>query len=226
MTVSPPEDLTIAGYTFTSEEIDAAREYENEIAAFERADAEKGIPQDAVVFLGSSTFTLWLSLVRRFAPVVPDVSVLNRGFGGARVSDSLYYIERVLLPYAPRLVVFYAGDNDLALGKSPARVLDGTRAICERTWQEFPETKFFIISVKPSPSRWNIYGEQTETNDMLRKYCASDDRLTYIDIVTPMLDNNGQLQPDLYVPDELHLSPAGYKIWQDTITPHLAALAR
>jgi lysophospholipase L1-like esterase len=212
-------------YTFTAEEIESARGFESEIADFERGDAKNGAPQNAVVFLGSSTLRLWINLVRNFAGVLPDVPILNRGFGGSQVSDSLFYIERVLLPYAPRAVVFYAGDNDLAHGKTPQRVFEGTRALCERTWQDFPETKFFLVSVKPSPSRWNIFDLQTEANDLLREYCAGDARLKFVDIVTPMLSADGALRPELYVADELHLSLAGYRIWREVLAPHLAALA-
>jgi lysophospholipase L1-like esterase len=211
-------------YIFTSAEIESARSYENEIAAFESSDVKSGVTSGGVVFLGSSTFTLWLSLVRTFQNVVPCLPLFNRGFGGSEVSDSLYYCERVLLPLAPRAVFFYAGDNDLAHGKSPQRVLDGTKALCERTWQSLPDTKFFLVSVKPSPSRWHIFDLQIQTNELLRAYCADDGRLTFVDITTPMLDKNGEIRPELYVADELHLSLAGYRIWREVFTPYLAAL--
>jgi lysophospholipase L1-like esterase len=216
--------FAVGGYSFTPEEIEAAQSFEESIAAFERDDAQNGPPRGAVVFLGSSTFTLWLSLVRSFTDVLPGVPILNHGFGGSQVSDSLFFVKRVLLPYAPRAVVFYAGDNDLAHGKSPQRVFDGTRALCERTWQDFPNAKFFLVSVKPSPSRWNIFDQQTATNHLLREYSESDARLTFVDIVTPMLNADGELRPELYVADELHLSSAGYRIWREVLTPYLAAL--
>lgn len=214
----------VGDYIFTSAEIESALCYENDIAAFESSNAQKGDPQGGVVFLGSSTFTLWLSLVRAFRDAVPGVPLFNRGFGGSKVSDSLFYWERVLLPLTPRAVFFYAGDNDLEHGKSPQCVVEGTKALCERTWQSLPDTKFFLVSVKPSPARWHIFDLQTQTNELLRAYCADDGRLTFVDITTPMLNENGGIRPELYVADELHLSLAGYRIWREVFTPYLAAL--
>jgi lysophospholipase L1-like esterase len=223
LTHNPTGVLRVGDYEFTPEEIEAARGFEESITLFEERDEKRGVERDGVLFLGSSTFTLWLGVARDFSSALPGVSIVNRGFGGSQVSDSLYFLDRVLLPYAPRTVVFYAGDNDLAHGKSPRRVFDGTHALIEKTWQEYPETKFLLVSVKPSPSRWNIFDLQTETNKMLQEYSASDARLTYVDIVAPMLTPEGELRPELYVEDQLHLTRAGYKIWREVLAPHLQA---
>src|SRR5436305_5469999 len=93
--------------------------FENEIRAFEQADAKSPPPKDAVLFLGSSSIRLWKTLEQD----MPGMKVINRGFGGSQVSDSVRYADRIVLPYRPKLIVFYAGDNDIAAGKSPQRVL-------------------------------------------------------------------------------------------------------
>ena len=103
-----------------------------------------------MVFVGSSSIRLWKDLEQQF-----DASqmIVKRGFGGSRMSDCANYVGRLVVPYKPHLVVVYAGDNDLAEGRSPQEVLASFRRFVAGVRKALPETRIAYLSIKPSPRR-------------------------------------------------------------------------
>lgn len=191
--------------------------FEPEIRKFEEADRAAPPPKDVVVFTGSSSIRRWDTLAGDF----PNVPVLNRGFGGSEASDVVRYADRVILAYHPARVVFYAGDNDLARGKTPSQIAADVRRLWEAISAKRSDTRMAIISVKPSLARWALVERTRETNELLRTFAASDRRLTYVDVFTPMIGADGKPIPELFVEDGLHLNAAGYRIWTAALTPFL-----
>ena len=185
------------------------------IDKFTAADAAHPPPRGAVVFVGSSSIVKWASLQQDF----PRHTVVNRGFGGSELADSVFYADRIVIPYAPRTVVLYAGDNDLKNRKTPETVLADFEAFVARIHARLPQTRIVFISIKPSPARWDIRHLGEKANALIAAACARDSRLRFVDIWGPMLDAQGKPRPELYVSDQLHLSPAGYAVW----TPLVAA---
>jgi len=185
------------------------------IENFEAADKNSPPPQGGVVFVGSSTFTLWKTMGEDF----PGVKVINRGFGGSQLADSIYYADRIILPYKPRMVVVYAGDNDIAAGKSPERVLADFKALVEKIHAELPEARVGFVSIKPSKSRWKLIDKVRAANALVKDYTETDDRLTYIDTFSITLGADGTPRDDLFIQDKLHLSRKGYELWQEVIAP-------
>jgi lysophospholipase L1-like esterase len=188
-------------------------QWEEELSAFDAADRQNPPPPGGVVFAGSSSIRMWEDLAEDF----PGVPVLNRGFGGSQTSDLLRHLDRVVLRYRPRLVLIYEGDNDLNAGKSPEEVLADFRAVVERIHRELPETRIGFISIKPSPSRWELEPKMREANDLVRSYTETDPLLFYVDVHTPMLGADGRPRPELYREDQLHMTRAGYEIWREAI---------
>lgn len=191
--------------------------FEDEIRAYEEADRYDPPPEGAILFVGSSSVRMWESLERDFAPI----PVLNRGFGGSQIEDSTHFAPRIVFPYRPSMIVLYAGDNDLASGKSPGEVFEDYRAFVRTVRRRLPETPVAFVSIKPSPSRRGLMGEQRAANALVREYAGSEPGLSYLDVFTPMLGPGGDLRPELYIEDELHMSPAGYAIWSAVIGPRL-----
>lgn len=185
------------------------------IDKFTTADKTNPPPRDAVVFVGSSSIVKWPALEKDF----PDHKVINRGFGGSELYDSVFYADRVVTPYAPRTVVVYAGDNDLKAGKTPEKVFADFKALVAKIHAALPKTRVVFIAIKPSPSRWNIKDLGLKANALIAAECAKDARLRFVDVWGPMLNEKGEPRPELFVKDMLHLSDAGYKIW----TPLVAA---
>jgi lysophospholipase L1-like esterase len=158
---------------------------------------------------------MWTTLDRDF----PGVPVVNRGFGGSEAGDVAQFAERIVVPYKPPVVVFYAGDNDLAAGKTPAQVLAAFQSFVTTIHRDLPGTRVVFVSIKPSLARWAIVDKMRAANQLVRDYVSTDNKLAYVDVFTPMLDAAGQPRRELYIEDGLHMTPAGYAIWRDLIAP-------
>jgi lysophospholipase L1-like esterase len=193
----------------------APSQWEPDIAQFEAQDRASSPRLGSIVFVGSSSIRMWTTLDRDF----PGVPVLNRGFGGSEAGDVAQFAERIVVPYKPPVVVFYAGDNDLAAGKTPAQVLSAFQSFVTTMHRDLPGTRVVFVSIKPSLARWGIVDKMRAANQLIRDYVATDDRLAYVDVFTPMLDASGKPRPELYQEDGLHMTPAGYAIWRDLIGP-------
>ena len=172
-------------------------------------------PLGGGVFIGSSSIRNWTTVAADF----PGIPVLNRWFGGSTLADVVFYEDRILLPYHPRLVVLYAGDNDIASGRPPERVLRDYRAFVARLRSAYPATRLAFISIKPSPARRAYIARARDANQGIRAEIARDTLPVYIDVFAPMLDSTGQPRPELFGPDSLHMTRKGYLLWRSLLAP-------
>ena len=200
---------------------DPAR-FEESIARFEAADREAAPPPGAILGLGSSSMRMWETIAEDLAPL----TVVPRGFGGSNLNDALHYADRIVLPYKPRAIVLYEGDNDIAQGVAPEIIADTFRRFTRKVHGALPGCRIYFLSIKPSISRWNLWPAMTEANDLIAAACAKDARLTYVDVATGMLNDKGQPRPDIFKEDNLHMERAGYLIWRDALRPVLLAAER
>jgi len=189
-----------------------------EIRAFARADSALPPPAGAVVCVGSSSIRMWHpTLARDLAPL----TVVPRGFGGSTMEDLERYLEPLVLAVRPRAVLLYEGDNDLLEGVSPGEIAAVLDTILTRIRTTLPGTRVYVLSIKPSPSRRALWPRAAETNARFREACARDSLLHYVDVAGAMLDRNGQPGPELFGPDSLHMSGAGYAVWTRVVRPVL-----
>ena len=195
--------------------------FETEIAAFEKWDAKNAVPKDSILFVGSSSVRLWES-----AEAFPGLPVINRGFGGSTIPDSTHFADRIIFKYNPRTIVFYAGDNDIAAGRSPDRVVTDYEAFAKAIHEKLPETRLIFVAIKPSVLRWKMWPKAQEVNARIEKLTKQNDHELYVDIVPPMLDSDGQPRKELFRDDGLHMNPKGYEIWNKALAPVLSDLAK
>lgn len=195
----------------------ASQDWSADMAAFAAQDAASPSPAGSVLFTGSSSIRLWQSLAQDF----PGVATVNRGFGGSQVVDSLVHFDRIVLPHHPRLVVYYAGTNDIAAGKSAQEVARDFAAFCERLHAARPDAKVLFISLQYAPARWHLRSRMAEANELIAKFCAADPRRRFLDTNPAMLGADGQPRLELYSSDRLHMSAAGYAVWTKLVTPLL-----
>jgi lysophospholipase L1-like esterase len=195
--------------------VSSPSQWEPDIASYEAADRTNPPRAGTVVFVGSSSIRMWETLASDF----PGLPVLNRGFGGSELSDVVQFADRIVVPYKPRVVVLYAGDNDLAAGKTPAQVFAAFRSFIALIHRELPNTRVAFVAIKPSIARWNIVDKIRETNQLIREYVGTDTKLVYVDVFTPMLDASGQPRRELFLEDGLHMNAKGYAIWRALIDP-------
>lgn len=204
----------------TAQQPRAPLRWENAIAAFEAQDQQAFPESGGVLFVGSSSILMWKTLARDMA-LLP---VIQRGFGGSQLSDVLFYMDRIVLPYRPADIVLYEGDNDLGRGKSPTRLLRDFQMFVDRVHAALPEARVHFLSVKPSIRRRALMTRMHEANTLIRGYCAADERLHYINVYDAMLTGAGEPKPDIFVDDDLHLNAQGYAIWTDIVKSHLVAV--
>ena len=196
----------------------AEQRWKKELDAFAAADRQQMPPPGGVVFVGSSSIRFWNGLETTFAdqPVV-----IKRGFGGSRLSESADLVHRLVLPYQPRLVVLYAGENDIHEGASPLELLAHFKRFVQQVQGALPATRVAYMAIKPSPSRLAFLAAMREANLLIQTHVLQHDNLDYIDVHTAMLDNDGRPRPELFVRDQLHLSAEGYGLWRQIVSAHL-----
>lgn len=195
---------------------DPAR-FAGEIEAFATWDSKNAFPHNAISFVGSSSIRMW-----RSAESFPDLPVINRGFGGAHISDVNHFVDQVALKYKPRIIVFYCGDNDIDGGKSPEQVRDDFKEFVTAVHGRLPNTRIVYLPIKPSPLRWEKWPQMQEANALIEQLAKNDAQLTYVDTATPMLGPDGRPRKELFLDDGLHMNAAGYQLWSDLLRGQLA----
>jgi len=193
-----------------------------EIAAFVAADQQHLPPAGSILFIGSSSIQHWKSLAADF----PELSVINRGFGGSEINDSIFFADRIVAPYHARAIVMYAGDNDLQDGGSPEQVRDDFAAFVRKSRALDPGVPIAFIAIKPSVAREVLLPKVRQANALVRTYAAAQKGVTYLDVFTPMLGKNGGPQPDLFGDDGLHMNHKGYLLWISVIKPWVDGVPR
>lgn len=192
--------------------------WKGDIAAFVAHDRKDPPPKHGVLFIGSSSIRFWTTLKRDF----PGVPVVRRGFGGSAIADATHYAGQIVVPYQPRLIVMYSGDNDIAEGLTPAQVIANFKAFVARVHRDLPHTAVAFISIKPSLARFSMWPAMRAANLGIRDWAATRPDVRYIDIATPMLGADGRPRPDLFRPDGLHMVRKGYLVWIRAVAPVLA----
>lgn len=191
----------------------------NDIVSFKKKDSAQHLTSNSILFVGSSSFTKWQDVNNYF----PGYTIINRGFGGSSLPDVIRYTYDIILPYQPKQVVIYCGENDLASADSTLaiEVLNRYKTLFNMIRINLPKTNIAFVSIKPSPVRASIQGKVKEANKLIKAFIATQKNASFINIYEAMLDVKGQMREELYVGDRLHMKPEGYAIWQKAIQPYL-----
>lgn len=174
-------------------------------------------PANPILFVGSSSIRKWEDMERTFAAY----EVMNRGIGGAKVNDIIFYLDDLVFHYQPREIVLYVGENDIPDGVPADTVLGRTKKLIESIREKLQETPIVYISIKPSPSRDQFRKTVQESNTLIKEYLETQHNIKWIDVFTPMLTKDGNSRPEIFQSDMLHLNKDGYKIWKKLIQPTL-----
>jgi hypothetical protein len=188
--------------------------FEKDIAAFEAEDRAAPPAPGATLFVGSSSIRYW-----DVAKAFPQRRSIKRGFGGSHVSDSIYYADRIIFPYKPSLIVFYAGDADVAAGKSAEQIAGDTRTLIGMIHTKLPGTPTVVIGTKPSPLHWKLIGTIRRANVLVKQFIAGDPLVAYVDVDAPLIGADGSPRADFFVDNGLNLNERGYVAWTDAVRP-------
>ncbi|MDB5196628.1 MAG: family lipolytic protein [Flaviaesturariibacter sp.] len=190
-----------------------------DITAFKKSDSTHKIAERTILFVGSSSFTKWKELSTDF----PGFPVLNRGFGGSTLLEVIRYAYDIIIPYNPKQVIIYCGENDLASADSisVSEVVKRVKTLYGIIRTNLPDATIDFVSIKPSPVRASIQGKVKAANKEIKAFFKGQKRAAFIDIYAAMLDEQGEMREELYVSDRLHMKPEGYAIWKRIIEPYL-----
>jgi lysophospholipase L1-like esterase len=204
--------------TLVPSTFDAGERFAEAVAKLEANGKSDGYPNEPILFIGSSTIVRW-KLDRWFS----DLPTVNHGFGGSYISDSVHFFDRLVKPVKPRQIVFFAGSNDLAAGKTPEQVRDDFLRLAAEVRKNLPETKLTYIAITPSIKRWSQIERQRKTNALIQAEVEKLDspKVEFVALEKLFLGENGEPVPANYVADQLHLSDAGYAILVDVVKPYL-----
>ncbi len=203
-------------HLFTS---DDPATWAEEIAAFKMQDRHDPPPEGAIVFVGSSSIRFWKTLEQDMAPI----PVINRGFGGAKIKQVIYYAGQIVIPYQPRAVVLFAGTNDLGgfNTKTAQAVFEGYIEFVTMVHAALPQISIYYVAITPTPLRWKYWPIAYEANQCIKAYTETDNRLSFIDMTSEILGPDGRPKRELFIWDGLHPSTRGYMLWASTIKPIL-----
>lgn len=193
--------------------------FQDDIRKFIEHDRLSPPPQHAILFIGSSSFTIWRDLEKYF----PEHQIINRAFGGSTLEDQLRYADQIIFPYKPRQILIYCGENDLALNDtlSPDEVSARFRELFHRIRSQLPESQITYIAMKPSPVRWHLSGLFATANKSIESFITAKENAAYINIWDLMLNEKQEPDSSLFLEDMLHMNEKGYRIWQEAIKPLL-----
>jgi len=200
--------------TFANEVVADPHRFDEAIAAFEAADREAMPAPGKVLFLGSSSIRRWDT-----ANAFPGIDSINRGFGGSQTSDCIYFFDRIVLPYKPKIIVLYEGDNDIGAGKSKEQVIKDFKTFAKLVRDKLPGTKIVHIPIKPSIKRASLWPDMEIVNKTIQTMAAKRKDLYYADIATPMLATGSPPDESLFAADGLHLSDKGNALWVSVVGP-------
>ena len=189
------------------------------MAAFKKQDSIAPPPKNAILFVGSSSFTKWKDVQSYF----PNYTIINRGFGGSILLDVIRYEKDIIFPYQPKQIVIYCGENDVASSDSVTGgiVLERFKRLFTDIRQVYPKVPVAFISLKPCPSRWKMKDRMMESNRLVKKYLKHKKHTSFINVWNSMLGADGKPLPDIFIEDNLHMNAKGYAIWQKVIEPYL-----
>jgi lysophospholipase L1-like esterase len=191
--------------------------WEDAIRAYELADRTAPPPAGGIVFIGSSSILMWTTLADDFA----GLPVVNRGFGGSQLPEVTAFVSRIVVPYAPRIVVVYCGANDIDAGRTAAQVAEDARALAAAIHTSLPRARIAFISIAGNPARWAQVETVRAANRMIAEWTTRDPRLAFIDVFPHMLGPDGRPKPDIFLADGLHMNAGGYAIWREVVAPYL-----
>lgn len=191
----------------------------NEILGFKKSDSVQAPPQNAVLFVGSSSFRMWNNVQQAF----PQHTIINRGFGGSSLTHVIQYADAIIFPYQAKQIVIYAGENDLTESDtiSAQTVFHRFKNLFELIREKQPAVPVVYVSIKPSPSRAHLMPKMVATNGLIQAYLHQQKGATFVNVYPLMLKKDGQPMDDIFLADRLHMNEKGYAIWKKALNPHL-----
>lgn len=191
----------------------------SEVNAFSKIDSIRAQPPNAILLIGSSSFTIWKDVEAYF----PGYSFINRAFGGSSLTHQIEYVDKVVYRYQPKQILIYCGENDIAASHeiTADSVLNRFVRLHQLIREKYPEVRISFVSIKPSPVRAEFLPTVVKANSLIADFCSRNKQTEYIDVFSSMLKSDGSPNDEIFIADRLHMNSKGYIIWANIIRPYL-----
>ena len=196
-------------------QLPTAISWEQDIRAFEHLDSIESYSNQSVLFTGSSSIRLWSTLARDMNPF----PIIQRGYGGAKLSDMAVYIDRIVYPHPCRAIVLFVA-NDITGAEddiSPEETARLFKKLLKTIRKKFPDTPVFWIAVTPTPLRWKVWAEIQQAAGLISAVCEKDKNTYFVRTDFAFLNKAALPDESLFMPDRLHLNTDGYAVWSKII---------
>jgi len=190
--------------------------YDDVIATWTTQDDEAPWPANPLVFVGSSSVRRW----EGFALAYQDHTPLQRGFGGAQLGEVAQRSEDLVTRHDPKAVILFAGTNDVHVGVEPEVVVERFRCFRQRVGAALGRDRpVLFVGITPTPARWDGWEQAAEVNAAVAAIAETDPGVIYVDVPAAFLATGEPPSDHLFVEDDLHLSVAGYTLWDSVLRP-------
>ena len=217
---APKKIITVFLFLFACSLQNAlAQAFKEDIISFKKQDSIHFPARNAILFVGSSSFTKWTDVQNYF----PGIKIINRGFGGSSLPDVIRYADDIIFPYHPKQIVIYCGENDLAANDtvSAQMVYQRFKELFLIIRKKMPWVPVAFVSLKPSPSRKHLWPKMVTANQLIKNYLTTKRKTAFIDVYHKMFNKDGTVIKDIFIEDDLHMNAKGYAIWQKAMKPYL-----
>ncbi len=196
-----------------------AQSFLNEVNAFSKQDSLDAPSKNAILLIGSSSFTYWKDVATYF----PGRVFINRAFGGSSLTHQIEYVEKVVYPYQPKQILIYCGENDIATSQmvTADSVFNRFVRLHQLIRKKYPAVRISFVSIKPSPVRAEFLSTVIISNKLIADFCRKNKKTDFIDVFSSMLNTEGKPMEELFIADRLHMNAKGYAIWSKIIAPYL-----
>lgn len=196
-----------------------AQAFIDEIKDFKKQDSISFPAKGQILFVGSSSFRMWKDVQAYF----PDHKIINRGFGGSSLPDVIRYENDIIFPYQPKQIIIYCGENDIAASDTVSAdlVADRFKKLFTDIRAKMPDVPVVFISIKPSPSRWQMKDRMIKANELIKEFLGNQEKASFVNVWNSMLGPDGKPMTDIFIQDNLHMNAKGYLVWKKIIEPYL-----
>jgi len=152
-------------------------------------------------------------------------NAVNMGFGGDWTQHVLWRLDHSDLEnISPKLAVILIGTNNSnGDDNTPEEIADGIITICQRLRNRLPSMKILLLGIFPRGPEPSAQREKNRVASLRASRISDDKMIHYLNINQIFLAENGILTKDI-MPDYLHLSEKGYRMWAEAMEPKVAQL--
>ena len=180
-----------------------------------------------VVFIGDSIMQGWEGAgAKAWEESFNSFRPVNLGISGDRTEHLLWRFDNGNLEgIDPKVAVIMIGTNNFGYRQDTAEeVYDGVVSVVEKLQEKEPKVQVLLLDIFPRGAKFNqMRGEVLQVNQALQATYNDDEDVTFYPIGHHFLDDDGTISKEI-MPDELHLSEKGYKIWADAVAPRIARM--